>query len=68
VKKVDELGCVADLNKPDLILVTESWCNEDISNAFLSLDGYELVPDLRMDRETTARGRGGDCWYMLKKV
>jgi hypothetical protein len=39
--------------------VTESWCNEDISNAFLSLDGYELVPDLIMDRETTARGRGG---------
>jgi hypothetical protein len=59
VKKVDELGCVADLSKPDLILVTESWCNEDISNAFLSLDGYELIPDLRMDRETTARGRGG---------
>ena len=68
MKKVDELGCVADLNKPDLILVTESWCNEDISNAFLSLDGYELILDLRMDRETTARGRGGDCWSMLKKV
>jgi hypothetical protein len=68
VKKVDELGCVADLSKPDLILVTESWCNEDISNAFLSLDGYELKPDLRMDRKTTARGGGGGLLSMLKRV
>jgi len=40
-------------------LVTESWCNSDVSNAFLSIDGYEIIPDLRMDRENTAGGRGG---------
>jgi hypothetical protein len=56
---VDELGCVADMLKPDIILVTESWCNSDVSNAFLSIDGYEIIPDLRMDRENTAGGRGG---------
>jgi hypothetical protein len=44
---------------PDIILVTESWCHSEISNAFLSIDGYEIQPDLRMDREDTAGGRGG---------
>ena len=43
----------------DLILITESWCNDEISNAFLSIDGYELQTDLRMDRGDTYRGRGG---------
>jgi hypothetical protein len=44
---------------PDIILVTESWCHSEISNAFLAIDGYEIQPDLRMDREDTAGGRGG---------
>jgi hypothetical protein len=59
VKKVDELQCVANLTRPDLILVTESWCNDSISNAFLSIDQYELQPELRVDRGDTAGGRGG---------
>ncbi len=45
--------------KPDLILMTESWCNGNISDSFLSIDGYELQTDLRMDRIDTAQGRGG---------
>jgi hypothetical protein len=45
--------------KPDIVLVTESWCNEGTTNAFLSIDGYELQTDLRMDRADTAMGRGG---------
>jgi hypothetical protein len=45
--------------EPDLILITESWCNADISQAYLSVDGYELQPDLRLDRDDTDRGRGG---------
>jgi hypothetical protein len=48
------------------ILVTESWCNGDISDAYLSLDGYELIPDLRMDRENTAGGRGGGLLVYAK--
>jgi hypothetical protein len=59
VKKVDELQCVASMMKPDIILVTESWCHGEISNAFLSIDRYEIQPDLKMDREDTAGGRGG---------
>ena len=46
MRKIDELQCVAAEKRPDLILITESWCNDDITNAFLAIDGYELVPDL----------------------
>jgi hypothetical protein len=47
-----------DLN-PDIILIKESWCHSEISDAFLSLDGYEVQTDLRLDRQDTAQGRGG---------
>ena len=45
--------------EPDLILITETCCNNDITNGFLSVAGYELQPDLRVDREDTNGGRGG---------
>jgi Endonuclease-reverse transcriptase len=44
---------------PDLILVTESWCNDQITNAFLSVPGYELIQDLRLDMTNTDKGCGG---------
>lgn len=66
VNKIDELGCLASINKPDLILVTESWCNSDISDAYLNIDGYELQLDLRMDRSDTAQGRGGGLLVYTK--
>ena len=44
---------------PDIIMITESWCNSDVADAFLSIDGYDLQPDLRADRADTAQGRGG---------
>ena len=51
--------CSANDMNLDLILLTESWCSENISDAFLSIPGYELQRDLRVDREDTAGGRGG---------
>jgi len=59
VGKVAELSCVASDQKPDVILVTESWCNKDITDAFLTIPGYEVKTDLRMDRADTGAGRGG---------
>jgi hypothetical protein len=44
---------------PDIILVTETWCNAGISDAYLSLQGYELKSELRLDRGDTGAGRGG---------
>ena len=57
--KVSELEAIASDMKPDIIALTETWCNSGITNAVLSIVGYELVPDLRMDRADTGGGRGG---------
>jgi len=59
VGKVSELECIATANKPDIIAVAETWCHSGITNAFLSISGYEVIPDLRMDRVNTGGGRGG---------
>jgi Reverse transcriptase (RNA-dependent DNA polymerase)/Endonuclease-reverse transcriptase len=48
-------------------LLTESWCNEQINDAFLSVPGYELNQDLRIDRTNTDRGRGGGLLVYSKK-
>jgi len=59
IRKTDELTCLANDLKPDLILVTETWAHQEINSAHLSVDGYEIQPDLRRDRVDTSQGRGG---------
>ena len=59
VNKVPELQLIVSDSQPDILLITESWCNRNISNAFLSLEGYNLNSDLRLDRNDTANGIGG---------
>ena len=49
-----------------MILVVESWCNSNISDAFLSIPGYEMQQDLRLDREDTEGGRGGGLLVYTK--
>ena len=39
--------------------MTESWCNNNIANNVLSLNGYNLSTDLRQDRRDTNNGIGG---------
>jgi len=57
--KILELEAVALDLKPDLILLCETWCNNNIDNAALQLSGYDLNPELRCDRADTANGIGG---------
>ena len=45
--------------KPDFILLIESWCNQSINDANLSIPGYQLEPELRRDRDDTLNGLGG---------
>ena len=66
MNKINELACTVSDMEPDLVLVTESWCNGDITNAFLNMPGYELQPDLRVDRTDTDRGRGGRLLVYVK--
>jgi hypothetical protein len=54
------------MTKPDIVLVTESWCNNGITNAYLEIEGYEIQPDLRRDRVDTDQGRGGGLLVYVK--
>ena len=51
---------------PDIILLTETWCNDQITDMFLRIPGYELQTDLRRDREDTRNGIGGDLLVYTK--
>ena len=55
VNKMEDLVQIVTEENPDLIFITETWGNENIPNAELKLDAYEL---LRLDRIST---RGGGC-------
>ena len=49
-----------------MILITESWCNEEISDSLLTIPGYNLNQELRVDRGDTAGGRGGGLLVYTK--
>ena len=57
--KLNELIVYIVDHSPDKVLLTETWCNTTISDAALSLPGYQLELDLRKDRNDTTNGIGG---------
>ena len=59
VNKINDLCILINDHDPDLILITETWCNDEISNALLNVPGYNIEPDLRKDRNDTMNGIGG---------
>jgi hypothetical protein len=65
--KLGELAAVAQDSKPDIILLTETWCNSTILDASLALLDYNLECDLRRDRSDTAAGIGGGLLVYSKK-
>ncbi len=64
--KVGELCCVAHELDPDIILLTETWCNDNTPDTLLSVPGYEIVQDLRRDRSDTHHGMGGGLLVFTK--
>ena len=64
--KLYELNVQAvDLN-PDIILLTETWCNQSVSDATLTIPNYHLETELRRDREDTTNGVGGGLLVYAK--
>jgi hypothetical protein len=57
--KVNELEVILNDIRPDIALISETWCNESTAEAILNIDGYTFQSDLRMDRTDTANGIGG---------
>ena len=58
-RKLPDLEILAADKQPDLILITETWCNSDIQDAMLRLKDYYFDPNLRVDRHDTQNGIGG---------
>ena len=64
VNKIDELKIHVSELKPDIILICEAWTHEEITNAYLHIDGYSL--ESRVDRKDTTDGRGGGLLAYFK--
>lgn len=59
LNKINDLNVLINDKSPDIILITETWANESITNAMLNVPGYCIEPDLRIDRSDTLNGIGG---------
>ena len=66
VNKIDDLNILAHDNKPELILVTETWCNENIPDSLLNIPNYYIEPKLRCDRNDTVNGIGGGLLVFVR--
>jgi hypothetical protein len=47
-------------------MICEAWTNTEITNAELSIEGYNLEVELRKDREDTLNGIGGSLLIYTK--
>jgi hypothetical protein len=63
---LDELEVTVAEDQPDVILLTEMWCNTEMNNAELQLDRYQLEVDCRKDRCDTTNGIGGGLLVYTK--
>ncbi len=55
INKKNELNIMVDDINPHIIGITESWANDDITDAELGLEGYVMFRKDRLGR----RGGGG---------
>ena len=60
INKKDELNIMVDDIKPHIIGITESWANNNITDAELGLEGYAMFRKDRMGR------RGGGVLLYIK--
>jgi hypothetical protein len=67
LSKLNDLDATTCDTKPDIVLVSESWCNSSILNSGLNLAGYDLNNDLRTDRSDTTNGIGGGLLVYARK-
>ena len=62
INKKDELNVMVDDIKPYIIGITESWANNDITDAELGLEGYVMFRKDRMGK------RGGVLLYIKETI
>ena len=62
INKKNELNIMVDEIKPHIIGITESWANNDVTDAELGLEGYVMFRKDRIGR------RGEGCYYTSRKL
>ena len=62
---MEELRVIISIKKPDIVVATETWTNDALGDALLSVQDYELVA--RCDRTDTEGGRGGGVILWARK-
>ena len=62
IDKKNELDIMVDEIKPHIIGITESWANNDITDAELGLEGYVMFRKDRMGKEEE------ECYYTSRKL
>ena len=65
IRKINELNVVSNDLKPQIICINETWSNSEHSNAYLSIEGYEIIS--RHDRNDTGSGKGGGLLIYVNK-
>ena len=62
INKNNELNIMVSEIKPHIIGITESWTNNDITDAELGLEGYVMF------RKDIVGRRGDECYYTSRKL
>jgi len=63
--KMDELRSLIYTDNFDILAITETWANEEITDAELALDGYVLF---RNDRKKGDYTKGGGVALYMKDI
>ena len=62
INKKNEFNIMVDDIKPHIIGITESWANNDITDAELGLEGYVMFRKDRIGK------REEECYYISRKI
>ena len=65
MNKRAELQATIDEIKPEIIGITESWCNKTIVDAEIAIEGYSMF---RLDKDTPTGVGGGIILYVLDSL
>ena len=68
VNKLNDLEILLNEQKPDLVLICETWCNDETTLAMLNIGGYYIDPSLREDRSDTFNGIGGGLLIYVRNT
>ena len=64
LSKLNQIRVIASCDKPDFIMITETWINDNISNKEIYIDNYQILS--RYDRADTSAGIGGGLLIYAK--